>query len=357
MLEVAKYHYDIADKEIYLSLKQKVNDYFGSQGIDKYGNLFVLSKSILLAAAAVLAYIAMLSAGTWWLYTVCFFLFLSFKLIIGMTAGHDAAHGCLSGNKKIDHILFHGIFMMNGINPGPWKEKHNKSHHSFPNVHEYDSDMELSSLIYLSTAQKKYSLHRFQHIYAPILYLCFTLGWIYFFDFVYHFKKNQGNLVMKGNWSRLPAILIIKLFDLAVCLLIPLWFAQIADFQIILGFLAAHAMVSLLLSFTFFMSHHVMEAQYAETVEPNTITSSWLRHQVDTTVDFHGESKVANFFFGGFHAHTAHHLFPGICHVHYPAITSIIRGILEQNDLNYRSIPFHRGILSHLQLLKKQGAS
>lgn len=357
MLEIAKYRYDLADKELYLLLKSKVNTYFGTRGVSKFANSYVVAKVLCLTLLGISAYAIMLFTPLWVVYFFAFLVFLMCSLVIGMTAGHDAAHSCLTGDRKWDRRWFQVIFMANGINPEPWKEKHNKSHHSFPNVHEYDSDMELSNLIYLSKAQKKTRLHRFQHLYAPFLYLFFTLGWIYYFDFVYHFKHHQGNLVMQGSLLQLPKILAIKIIHLFVCLGIPILFGQLGFWPIVIAFLLVHALVSLFLSFTFFMSHHVLEAEYAETSDPNLIQSSWLRHQIDTTVDFHGESHFANFFFGGFHAHTAHHLFPGICHIHYPDLTRIIRNVLDENDLNYRSVKFHEGIVSHLKLLKKHGNS
>lgn len=357
MLEIAKYRYDESDKELYLLLKKRVSSYFDMHGISKYGNTALLFKILTLILCSMIMYAVMITATQWIFYFVAFVLFLTSNLILGMTAGHDAAHGCLTGKKKWDKLLFQLIFAINGINPDPWKEKHNKSHHSFPNVHEYDSDMELSQLIYLSKAQRKNFIHRFQHLYAPFLYMFFTLGWIYYFDFIYHFKKNQGNLTMKGQLSDLPAILLIKIIQLIICLGIPLIYGNLGFWAIILAFFAAHGIVSLFLSFTFFMSHHVMETHYADTTYPNLIESSWLRHQIDTTVDFHGDSRLANFIFGGFNTHTAHHLFPGICHIHYPALTKIIQEVLDANDLNYRSIKFHHGVISHLRLLKRQGVS
>jgi linoleoyl-CoA desaturase len=117
-----------------------------------------------------------------------------------------------------------------------------------------------------------------------------------------------------------------------------------------------HFILSIYLSFTFFISHHVSEVDYFDTLpQESIIGSSWIKHQIITTIDFHPENKFANFLFGGFNLHIAHHIFPDVSHVHYPALTRIIRTTLAEHELDwYKSFTFVEGIQSHLRHLKNK---
>jgi linoleoyl-CoA desaturase len=96
-----------------------------------------------------------------------------------------------------------------------------------------------------------------------------------------------------------------------------------------------------------------MEVQMPELTANNKIENSWMQHQVEVSADFHTESKWAMHIFGGFNTHVAHHLFPSVCHVHYPALTQIIRSTLAEHELPYHQFNFFRGVASHFRLLKK----
>ena len=118
-----------------------------------------------------------------------------------------------------------------------------------------------------------------------------------------------------------------------------------------------NVVASVFLAFTFFISHHVMEADYAQAEVTNKmVPDSWVHHQIVTTIDFLPESPLANYIFAGFNLHTAHHIFPEVSHVHYPALTRIIKETMEENNLNwYKSYSFMDGVRSHFKKLKKNG--
>jgi linoleoyl-CoA desaturase len=64
------------------------------------------------------------------------------------------------------------------------------------------------------------------------------------------------------------------------------------------------------------MTHHVEHTEYPS-VQNGVINSSWLMNQVKSSNDMYPFSPAANFIFGGFNNHTAHHLFP---HIHHAQI-------------------------------------
>jgi linoleoyl-CoA desaturase len=110
-----------------------------------------------------------------------------------------------------------------------------------------------------------------------------------------------------------------------------------------------HLLKSAFLLFTFLISHHVESTAIHSDNPPYT---SWFMHQISSANDFHPFSKVANFIFGGFNCHIAHHLFPSLLHMYYPAVSRIIYRNLEENNIPIHQTSYIGGIISHLRLLK-----
>ncbi|MFN7831960.1 MAG: hypothetical protein ACK5Q2_08240 [Bacteroidota bacterium] len=76
---------------------------------------------------------------------------------------------------------------------------------------------------------------------------------------------------------------------------------------------------------------------------------------VGSSNDMHPFSAVANFIFGGFNNHIAHHLFPNYHHIYYPKISRIVYGILEKHHIHPNHTTYRGGVVSHLRLLRRMG--
>jgi len=353
-----KYQTKDSPDHVHLEIKEKANQYFRNYN-PKRRNIALILKSLSLVVLTGASYFSLLNAHSFILLAFSYLAFGFFFLILGINIGHDAAHNCVTGYKKIDNIIFQLIFGLQGLSGYVWRLRHNFSHHIFPNIYDNDSDLELSKLILLSPHAKKMYIHKYQHFYVPFMYMLFSLSWIYYVDFAMLFKKQHGNLKL----SKIPTLelfklIIIKASYLLVFLIIPAMVTQLPVLSIAMAYLIMNFIVSLFLAFTFYISHHVLETKYAEAKLDNSlINSSWIRHQIVTTTDFSTESKLANYIFGGFNLHVAHHIFPEISHIHYPALTKIIKKTLEDHDLHwYKSFSFFEGVVSHLSLLKKTGS-
>jgi linoleoyl-CoA desaturase len=341
---------------IFKQIKAKVDSYLAKNKLHKYGNILIWLKFFVLVVFLGCAYYSLLHSSSFIQLVISYILFGWIFLVIGINIGHDAAHGCVSGNKKLDNFIFQMIFGLQGLSGYIWQIRHNNSHHIFPNVEGSDTDMEITKMILLNSKQKIYSFHKYQHLYAPFLYMFFSLGWIFYDDFILFFKKEQANL----KFGKIPVIEWLKLFLIKITYLftflaIPFFSNSFSALAILAAFVIMHFTVSLFLTFTFFISHHVMEVAYTKLEENSElVTDSWASHQITTTIDFNPESRIANFLFGGFNLHIAHHIFPDVSHIYYPAITRIIRETLDENHVSwYKSFTFFRGISSHLKHLKK----
>jgi linoleoyl-CoA desaturase len=65
-----------------------------------------------------------------------------------------------------------------------------------------------------------------------------------------------------------------------------------------------------------------------------------------------------SWFIGGLNFQIEHHLFPHVCHVHYPGISHIVKGVAAEYDIPYQVMPTFRGaMLAHGKMLKRLGQS
>ena len=68
------------------------------------------------------------------------------------------------------------------------------------------------------------------------------------------------------------------------------------------------------------------------------------------------KNRVVNYLFGGLNFQVEHHLFPRVCHVHYPKISKIVRQTAKDHDLPYlEQMTFFGALGSHLRMLKTFG--
>ena len=110
------------------------------------------------------------------------------------------------------------------------------------------------------------------------------------------------------------------------------------------------------ISFVFQMAHTVEGTTHPLPNEQNTIENDWAIHQMNTTVDFSPRSKIISWYVGGLNFQVEHHLFPRICHVHYPEIAKIVKQTADEFGVPYLvNDTFLKALKSHLSALKKFG--
>lgn len=351
-LKKVKYQRSISMDHVLHELKEKKDSYLTQNNLSKSGRHRLWFKAIFFIFTAASGYFLLMNSESFLLILSGYLLTGSSLLFLGINLGHDAAHHCLTGNKKTDDLIFEIIFGLQGMNGYLWKIRHNHSHHPFPNVHAHDSDLGITNLILLNPSQRRRKIYQYQHIYAPFLYMFFSLIWIFYIDFHLFFQTTIANVhSLKHPGLEWIKLILYKIISLTFFLIIPLFLADCSTLFILAAFLVMHMILSLFLTLVFFISHHVEEIAYTEPSD-GIIAVSWLEQQVSATSDFHAQSKLANFFFGGFNAHLAHHLFPDVSHVHYPALTKLIVSTLNEHGIKYHSLNFFKAVRSHLALLK-----
>ena len=76
-----------------------------------------------------------------------------------------------------------------------------------------------------------------------------------------------------------------------------------------------------------------------------------------TTADFARKNWLAHFICGGLNFQIEHHLFPKICHIHYPHISHIVQETAEEFGVPFLDNPsFSTAMASHYRFMKAMGS-
>ncbi len=357
--ESKKIRYASADTPnlIYKQIRQGAEKYFTENKLPKHATAFMAYKVAALVVLIIAGYWSLTQLETFSGALAAYFLLSFTSLILSINLGHDAAHHAVTGNKRTDDFIFQTIFALQGLSGYVWQVRHNYSHHVLPNVKEHDTDLEITNLILFEpNTEIARWYHRYQHIYAPFLYAFTSFHLLFVQDFKFFLEKDHANL----HFGRIPVIEWVKMLSFKVLYLgltfgLPMAFGSLDFLQVVAAWALIHMSVSVFVAFTFFISHHVTELDYVGSgANHDLISDSWIHHQITTTIDFEPDNAFANFLFGGFNLHVAHHVFPEISHEHYPAMTRMIRQVLADNNASdwYKSFSFTEGCASHIQHLK-----
>jgi linoleoyl-CoA desaturase len=103
-------------------------------------------------------------------------------------------------------------------------------------------------------------------------------------------------------------------------------------------------------------THFAEETAFPIVNAKGELPHGWAYHALATSLDWSPESPLANFFAGGANAHAAHHLFPNVAHVHYPAITRIIADEAARHGIPYNRTTLPGMLTSHLRFLRRMGS-
>jgi linoleoyl-CoA desaturase len=84
----------------------------------------------------------------------------------------------------------------------------------------------------------------------------------------------------------------------------------------------------------------------------------WAVHQIETTVDFAHRNRLLTWFIGGLNFQIEHHLFPRICHLHYPALAPLVEETCREFGLQYLALKTLRAaVASHYCWLREMGSA
>lgn len=339
-------------------VKSRVELYFTERGIASTGNWKLYAKTFLILFYFVAVYVALV----FFHFPVWLGLLLCVALAVGVAAigfniMHDGAHGSFSESRTVNDLAANTLDVL-GASSYMWKTKHNVVHHTYTNIHEFDDDINVRPLLRLAPEQKWLSIHKYQHIYGIPLYGLLHIIWIVYKDFLKYFSGKVGNTpVRKMNLKEEIVFWGSKVSFLFFFVFLPIYFQGIVPFLI--GFTVFSLCTGIFISVVFQLAHVVGEVEFLlPDKEFHKMENEWAIHQVVSTANFATDSKLVTWFVGGLNFQIEHHLFPKISHVHYPAISKIVKQTCEEFGIKYHEFATTRAaVAEHISFLKRLGTA
>lgn len=353
---MSKVTFDNSRKEFYSTLKKNVDQYFASTKLRKTGNWSLYSKTVILIPSAVAIYVVLLSVSLPTILALLLCALLGCIIAsIGFNVMHDACHGSYSSKKWMNELMGHSLNALGGT-AFFWKQKHNIIHHTYTNIEGMDDDIAATKLLRQSPTQEWWRIHRYQHIYLPLAYSMMIFMWAFFKDFQRYFTKKIHTTALqpmdrKEHFIFWTSKVMYAVFYIVIPILCVGWLPWL------IGYLTMGLVLGMVLSYTFQLAHAVEGPEFNSVgIEDKLIETEWAAHQVKTTANFAPRNRVVNWFVGGLNFQVEHHLFPRICHIHYPAISPIVERTCKQFNLPYYSFEtVAASLVSHTLTMKKLG--
>ena len=345
--------------EFFGVLKKRVDSYFQENHISKNANSTMVAKSILMLMGYILPYVLIISFNITSAWALLLWSLMGIAMAgVGMSVMHDANHGAYTSSDKTNAWIGYSLNLMGG-SVHNWKLQHNILHHTYTNVCGMDEDIADRLVLKFSPHTKVKWFHKFQPFYVFFFYGIITGYWVFLKDLIQfsQFTKNGVNPQSKRqNIVTFIKIGIAKIFYLFIFIVAPIFIFNIPVWQVVVGFSIMHFIAGITLSVVFQLAHTVDETTHPLPNLSGNIENDWAIHQMNTTVNFSPNNSWLSWYVGGLNYQVEHHLFPKICHVHYPQIAKIVRETAEEYGIPYlEHETFFGAIKSHLKALKKFG--
>jgi len=335
------------------ALEASVDDYFRRAGISKTGNFgMYLKATVLLAWLAVSYYLLVFHVSSWpAVVLACLSLALAMAGV-AFNIQHDGNHGSFSIRLWLNRLAGMTLDLLGGSSY-LWVRKHNFSHHTYTNIPPVDDDIDLASIGRLSSETPLRSYHRYQHYYLWFFYAFLVIQWHFYSDFK---KLATGKIGGRSfepprgkDWAGVVAAkaLFLCLAFVIPCLRHPWW-------VVVASYCGVAMVVGIVISIVFQLAHIVEETLHPASSED--VHAEWVVHQLRTTADFARQNRFLTWYLGGLNFQVIHHLFPRICHVHYPQVARVVAQVCDQYQINYMAHPsVYSAIRSHFRFLRMMG--
>jgi linoleoyl-CoA desaturase len=339
-------------------LRRRVDLYFQNTGRRQRDCPRMYLKTVIVFGWLLVSYVLLIFiVGTWWLALLAAISLGLSMAALGFNVQHDGGHQSYSDRGWINKLMAMTLDLLGGSSY-IWARKHNSIHHSYSNITGHDDDIDIGFFGRLSPHQKRLRFHGFQHFYLWPLYGLLPIKWQVYDDFrdVATGRIGKQRLAPPKGWDLVIFIggkVVFFTLALAIPLLLhPAWVVLV--FWVGVTFVQGEV-----LSVVFQLGHCVEEAAFPlPRQDTGRMEAAWAVHQVETTVDFARDSRLITWFIGGLNFQIEHHLFPRICHLHYPALATLVEETSKEFGLRYQA---HRtlraALVSHFRWLRRMGTA
>lgn len=338
-------------------LRQRVNAYFAEvPGRLPTGDWRMFLQTAIVLAFFVTAYVLLVFvARTVWQGVLLASLLGLASAGIGFNIGHDGGHRSYSKRAWVNRLAAMS-FDLAGASSYVWFWKHAVIHHRYVNITGYDTDINLGIFGRVSPHKQWQPQFRWQHLYLWPLYGVLAIKWQLLDDFQNIAIGRIGPHVFPRprGWD-LAIFVGGKVFFFAWAFALPLVFHP--WYAVLFYYAVGAALLGLAMSVVFQLPHCSGRATFP-LPDPATgrMADSWAVHQARVTLDFGRGNRILSWPLGGLNYHLEHHLFPLVCHVHYPAITRIVEQTCRDHGVPYAEHPgFLSGLAEHYRWLRRMG--
>lgn len=343
------------DAGFYNEVRRRVQEFFVEHGISPYANWRMYLKTAAILIWFVASYVLLVFVAANWWQGVLLSTSLALAMAgIGFAIQHDANHGAYSKLAPVNRLLGLTLDLLGGSSY-VWHFKHNVSHHTYPNINGADDDIDVSPWGRLAPGQRHRYLFRVQHYYLWLLYGFLLPKW-HFVDDVMNLTQAKvgGKGFPRPRGWRLVQLIGGKALFFGWAFLIPMLFHP--WWQVLLFYAGTAAFVGISLSIVFQLAHCVENAEFPQFASVEGQNREWAIHQVNTTVDFSRRNPLLTWYLGGLNFQVEHHLFPRVCHVHYPRVSKIVEDVCAKWGVRYNEHPgVFSALGSHWRWLRRMG--
>jgi linoleoyl-CoA desaturase len=345
------------DDGFHADLKRRAGAYFQATGRARWGGAAMHAKTAAILAWFACSYALLLLWGgtSAWLAVA---LTVSIALAtagIGFSVMHDANHGAYSRSRRVNRAWGLALDFV-GASSYIWRFKHNVQHHTYANVDGMDADIDAAPFLRLAPSQRLRPFHRWQHLYGWPLYGALGLKWWFVDDVVDVVRGRIGpHRFPRPRGLELAAFLGGKGVFVAWSIAIPV--AVFRSGWAVPLFLLGSLTLGVVLSTVFQLAHAVPEAAFHTAGSgERRMSTGWAEHQVRATVDFAPSNRLLGWYVGGLNFQVEHHLFPEVCHTHYPALAAIVEATCLAHGVPHRTArTLRHAIAAHHRFLRSLG--
>jgi linoleoyl-CoA desaturase len=345
------------DEGFQSELRRRVEDFIERAGLRQRDCPRMYFKTAVVLTFFVFAYALLVFVAHSWWQTLPLAIMLGFTTAeIGFNIQHDGGHKAYSRHAWVNKLMAMTLDLVGGSSY-VWRWKHVVFHHSYVNIQDYDTDIDIGIFGRLSPQQRRRAYHRWQHFYLWLLYGVMVIKWQLFDDFYdvitgrmgeHHFPRPRG-------WE-LALFIGGKFIFVTLAFGVPLLFHPV--WIVLLLYAVTASIAGIVLSVVFQLAHAIEQADFNSVDKASgRIGKPWAVHQVQSSVDFARSYRLVSWLLGGLNFQIEHHLFPTLSHVNYPAISMIVEKTCREFGVYYKAHSTLGGaVASHFRWLRRMAS-
>lgn len=356
-MEKPSYSKNTDETKLFNELRKRVNKRI--EEIPEDRDFYIKIKALLLPCLYFgLYFFALFNAENSAIYISSYVLMGIMLVLIYLNLIHEAAHNNIFKSKKLNSVVM-SVFDFVGANSYIWKKRHIASHHAYPNVDGWDTDIEQSGLLLIVPWIKAKGVQKYQHFFFFLVYPLYLFNWMFIRDFRDFFDKERVILKTQGKIPVSEKIKMIsfKLFYFFYQIAVPILFFSVSPGLAFGAWFLQVIVASVFALFVLLPLHPLPDNAFPRLDEDNHLPYSWLRHQLEVTNDLTNNNWFVRNVLGNFNFHVAHHLFPNYSYSYYNEITEEVEKFAKEYNLNYKRFPITTALGKHVDLLKKNASN